>query len=63
MDKDNLQHICALDIITDTAFLSVNSTIFAKNLQEYDNQNEYDNDLTVDDLIKSKIESIANFKC
>ena len=32
MDKDNLQHICALDIITDTAFLSVNSTIFAKNL-------------------------------
>ena len=31
-DKDNLSHICTLETITDTAFLSVNSTVFAKNL-------------------------------
>jgi hypothetical protein len=34
-DKDNLQHICTLDLVTDTAFLSVNTCIFAKNLQQY----------------------------
>ena len=32
MDKDNLQHICTLDVITDNAFLSVNATVFAKNM-------------------------------
>lgn len=35
MDKDNLQHICTLDVITDNAFLSVNATVFAKNMQVY----------------------------
>ena len=35
LDKDNLQHICVLEVANDSAFMSFNNTIFAKNLQEY----------------------------
>jgi hypothetical protein len=36
-ERENLKHICTLDVLHDPAFLSVQSTIFAKNMQQYDN--------------------------
>lgn len=59
-DKDNLQHICILEVATDTAFMSVNSSVFAKNLQEYQNTQMLD---TVEEAVKSKLSSLVNFKC
>ena len=40
MDKDNLQLICALDLVQDPAFLSVSSSVFAKNIQEYEKSSQ-----------------------
>jgi hypothetical protein len=62
-DKDNLHHICCLETITDTAFLSVNSTIFAKNLQQYEDETGNNIGSTIEEVIQSKIESVPNFQC
>ena len=59
-DKDNLQHICILEVATDTAFMSVNSTVFAKNLQEYQNNQMTS---TIEEAVKNKLGSLVNFKC
>jgi len=60
-DKDNLQHICVLEVVTDTAFMSVNSTVFAKNLQEYQHNNQMA--VTIEEAVRSKLGSLVNFKC
>ena len=60
-DKENLSHICTLETITDTAFLSVNSTVFAKNLQEFEDQVAANSE--VKEIIRRKLDSVANFKC
>ena len=59
-DKDNLQHICILEVATDTAFMSVNSSVFAKNLQEYQTSQMA---ATIEEAVKSKLGSLVNFKC
>ena len=60
VDKEYLQHICILEVATDTAFMSVNSTVFAKNLQEYQNQHMVE---TIEEAVKNKLGSLINFKC
>lgn len=60
-DKENLHHICTLEVVTDTAFLSVCSTIFAKNLQQYDSEAGQVAS-SISDMIKAKLDSIPNFK-
>ena len=49
-------------MITDPAFASVQSTVFARNLQQFDSQAEPLGE-AVGDLISRKIDSIENFKC
>jgi hypothetical protein len=61
-DRDNLKHIATLENISDSAYLSVNSTIFAKNLLQYDS-NAMCNSESISDIIESKVDSIENFKC
>lgn len=61
LDKENLKHICTLEVLHDPAFLSVQATIFAKNMQQYEQVNVKSED--IGDVIQAKIESIENFKC
>ena len=60
MDKDNLQLICALDLVQDPAFLSVSSSVFAKNMQEYEKSSQAYGSL--EQMIEQKINSLPNFK-
>jgi hypothetical protein len=50
-----------LEVVTDTAFMSVNSTVFAKNLQEYQHNNQMA--VTIEEAVRSKLGSLVNFKC
>jgi hypothetical protein len=61
-DKDNLTHIAGLEVLTDPAFASVQSTIFARNLQQFDSEVSPLGE-SVAALINRKLDSVENFKC
>ena len=61
LDLENLQQICTLHQVQDNAFATNNATIFAKNMQEYENIASYD-ELSIVDQISKQIETLPNFK-
>jgi hypothetical protein len=59
-DRENLQHIVTLEVISDPAYAASLITVFAKNMQQYNTTAHPSN---IADLIQSKLDSIDNFKC
>jgi hypothetical protein len=62
VEQDNLNLVCTLDIVQDSAFYSVSAVVFAKNMQEYQQTQDRKLFSSVAEAVNSKLECLQNFK-